>query len=55
MKLPKATGVDPQYRFKLIKLANGFSVALNKCKAWEFNKKKTCENAIYDIYLALRN
>lgn len=51
--LPKAKGVDLQYRMKLIELANGFTDAYNNSKWYQFSKRKLCIGAIKNIYNSL--
>lgn len=51
--LPKAEGIDFQYRMKLIILANGFSKKYHKLHFWQREKKEMCLQAIINIMHAL--
>ncbi len=50
-ELPKAEGIDLQYRLKLHGLASAFAEARTHLRG---EKKQMCEEAIYNIYFALR-
>jgi hypothetical protein len=55
--LPKAEGVDLQYRIQLIQIARIGSMMLDKYPKWQFwnrHKRRLGEKAIFDSYNALK-
>jgi hypothetical protein len=52
LSLPKAEGIDLQYRMMLLELADKAQKRLAKLHWWQFKKRAICEQVICDVYQA---